>query len=240
MQPLIITLDGPAGSGKSTVARRLAQRLGLEFLDTGAMYRGLTAVCLDAGVDPVTQPQHVVEITRHAHLRFNWKADPPRLFINDHDVTDRLRDADVTFSVSDVSSMPAVRQVLVEAQRKIGNAHPRLVTEGRDQGSIVFPDAQAKFYLDARADVRATRRADQLRQAGKPADENEILAGIVHRDHRDSHRADGPLTCPSDATRVDTSDMTLDQVVDYLESEVRRRIGPALTAGGSGGGAGGR
>ncbi|MCE9590514.1 MAG: (d)CMP kinase [Planctomycetes bacterium] len=225
MAPLIITLDGPAGSGKSTMARRLAQRLGLEFLDTGAMYRGLTAVCLDAGVDPATQPDAVIEVTRKAHLRFDWKADPPRLFVNDHDVTDRLRDPDVTFSVSDVAALGPVRQVLVDAQRHIGEAHPRLVTEGRDQGSVVFPTARVKFYLDAKPEVRAKRRAEELRAADKPADEALILAGIIQRDQRDSRRPDGPLICPPSAIRIDTSDLALDQVLDLLERRSREIVG---------------
>lgn len=225
MASLIITLDGPAGSGKSSIARLLAHRLGLEFLDTGAMYRGITAVCLDAGVDPASQHAEVADIARKSRLRFDWRADPPRLYVNEHDVTARLRDADVTFSVSDVASIGAVRHVMVDLQRHIGEAHPRLVTEGRDQGSVVFPDARVKFYMDARAEVRAKRRAEELRKAGKPADEALILSGIIQRDHRDSTRADGPLACPDDAIRIDTSDLTLDQVLDTLEARVRAVVG---------------
>jgi cytidylate kinase len=225
MDPMIVTLDGPAGSGKSTVARLLAQRLGLEFLDTGAMYRGITAVCLDQGVS-LSDPGAVIEMARLQSLRFDWHTDPPRLKVGARDVTDRLRDPDVTGGVSEIASIGPVRSVLVEAQRRIGREHPRLVTEGRDQGSVVFPQAQAKFYLDARPEVRARRRADQLRQGGKRVDEHQILEQILHRDHRDSARTDGPLICPPDATRIDTSDMTLDQVVDLLERQVRPKLGP--------------
>lgn len=249
MEALIITLDGPAGSGKSTVARRLAQRLGLEFLDTGAMYRGLTAHCIDHAIDPAGEPSLVVEFLRPARLRFDWQTDPPRLhiqrFVHSHaaqprpgetavpapaaevDLTPRLRDADVTVKVSDIAAIGAVRQMMVEAQRQIARAHPRLVTEGRDQGSVVFPDAQVKFYLDARPGVRARRRADQLAAAGKPADPDQIVAQILRRDHRDVHRADGPLICPDDAIRVDTSEMSLDQVVEHLEQRVRSTVAPA-------------
>lgn len=232
MQDLVITLDGPAGSGKSTVARRLAQRLGLDFLDTGAMYRGIAAVAVEKGIDAAREPQRVVDLARRLDLRFDWEQDPPRLHVEldgaDRDYTERLRDADVTAAVSDVAQIPGVRQVLVEAQRRIGKAHPRLVTEGRDQGSVVFPAARVKFYLDASPQVRANRRALQLREAGKPADEAEILNQIVQRDRKDSTRSDGPLICPPDAIRIDTSAMTLDEVVDLLEREVRERAGEAL------------
>jgi cytidylate kinase len=221
-EPLIITLDGPAGSGKSSVARTLAARLGLDFLDTGAMYRGLTARSLDEGVDPE-------ELAGRATLVFDWSSDPPRLLVDQVDVTDRLRDEDVNNQVSQLAAMGSVRGVLVKLQQQIGIEHPRLVTEGRDQGSVVFPDAQVKFYLEASPSVRARRRAEQIRQTGRDADEQQILQDITDRDHRDSTRQDGPLICPPDAVRVDTSDMTLEQVVDHLESLLRKRAGCAVS-----------
>jgi len=239
MDSLIITLDGPAGSGKSTVARRLAQRLGLEFLDTGAMYRAVCARCLDMGIDPATEPELAAELARQTPLRFDWQDTPdgaPRLYVGDMDITERLRDADVTASVSDLAAITSVRHVLVEQQRRIGGQHPRLVSEGRDQGSVVFPQAQVKFYLDASAEVRAQRRVQQLRDMGREAQEDLILAGILKRDEKDAGRTDGPLICPPDALRIDTSDMTLEQVIDHLESIVRERMGHALGGPGQTGG----
>jgi len=224
MDPLIITLDGPAGSGKSSIARSLAQRLGLEFLDTGAMYRGITAQCLDDGIDPRLSAAVVEEFARDCTIRFDWKTDPPRLFINNRDVTHRLRDSDVTGCVSEVAAISEVRRVLVQEQRHIGRLHPRLVTEGRDQGSVVFPLAQVKFFLTASPQVRAARRAQQLRDAGRDADERQILQQIVSRDQRDSSRKDGPLIKPADAEEIDTSSMSLEQVLDLLEQRVRARM----------------
>lgn len=228
MQRLIITLDGPAGAGKSTVAWRLAKRLGLEFLDTGAMYRGLSAKCVERGIDPVGEDYAVVELARNSEFRFDWSHDPPRLSVGGTDVTDRLRDSDVTGQVSDVAAIPGVRQVMVREQRRMGQEHPRLVTEGRDQGSVVFPKAEVKFYLDASPGVRARRRAEQLRAAGKKVDLEQIREGILERDRKDSSRKDAPLICPEDALRIDTSQMSLEQVVDLLEGLVHETVGQTL------------
>lgn len=226
---LIVTIDGPAGSGKSTLARQLAARLGLDFLDTGAMYRAIAATALQRSIDIPNEPYYVTELARNCPLRFDWATDPPRLYARGADVTDRLRDRDVTDAVSDIAAIGGVRQVLVQEQRAIGKEHPRLVTEGRDQGSIVFPQAQVKFYLDASPAVRAQRRADQLRAMGKPVQLDAIRKNIIDRDRKDSTRPDGPLICPDNAIRIDTSDMTLDAVLDLLEQNVRVKVGNKST-----------
>lgn len=222
---LIVTIDGPAGSGKSTLARQLAARLGLDFLDTGAMYRAIAAKAIERGIDIPNEPYYVTELARNCPLRFDWATDPPRLYARGADVTDRLRDRDVTDAVSDLAAIGGVRQVLVKEQRCIGQEHPRLVTEGRDQGSVVFPKAEVKFYLDASPAVRASRRAEQLREMGKPVQLDAIRKNIIERDRKDSTRSDGPLICPDNAKRIDTSDMKLGEVLDLLEQYVRDRIG---------------
>jgi len=220
---LIVTIDGPAGTGKSSVGRTLAGRLGLQLLDTGAMYRAATAVVLDRGINPDDE-QAVVDAVAREDLHFDFSTDPPAMLCSGVSVMDRIRSADVTAGVSRISAIAALRRHMVRKQQLVALQHPRLVAEGRDQGSVVFPDADVKFYLDARADVRAARRADQLRAAGQHVDDDELLKQILRRDQMDSTRMDGPLICPQDAVRIDTSDLTFDQVVDVLEQEVRNRL----------------
>lgn len=222
-RPIIITIDGPAGTGKSSVARALARRLGLDFLDTGAMYRAAAAIVLDKGLNHDDVPAVVREVSS-ADLHFDWSADPPTILAWNRSIERRIREPDVESIVSAIAGIGALRTHMVAKQRIIGRQHPRLVTEGRDQGSVVFPDAAVKFYLDARADVRARRRAEQLRAAGAAADEAGLLRDIVDRDRSDSTRADGPLICPADAIRVDTSCLSFDQVVDRLDELVRQRV----------------
>jgi cytidylate kinase len=226
--PLIITIDGPAGTGKSTAAHRLAKRLGLPVLDTGAMYRAITAACLDRGIDPADSPQRVIELAQTLPLSYELGAVGPRLTVDDVDVTHRLRQTDVNQRVSHTASLTPVRRVLVRHQQRIGKLCPRLVTEGRDQGSVVFPAATVKFYLDAEPWMRARRRAEQQRSAGQEADEGRILAEIQQRDHLDSTRPEAPLICPPEAIRVDTTGLSLEEVVDTLEEHVRRLAGDRI------------
>ena len=224
-EDLIVTLDGPAGGGKSSVSRALAKRLGVSFLDTGAMYRAIAVRCVDRGIDMAADPVGVVELAQRTSIRFDWSTDPPDVYADDVNVTSRIRDSDASAGASVLGALGPVRQVLVDAQRRIGRERKRLVSEGRDQGSVVFPGAQVKFYLDAAPAVRAARRARQLAEAGAEVDEQVVLADIIERDDRDASRADGPLVCPTDAVRVDTSDMTEQEVTDLLERLVRDRTG---------------
>ncbi len=225
--PVIITIDGPAGTGKSTVARLLARRLGLDFLDTGAMYRAAAAIMIDRRIDP-EEVGELVSAVMGADLHFDWTTDPPAILAWDDPIDYRIRDADVTAAVSRVAAIGELRQHMVRKQRIIAAQHPRLVTEGRDQGSVVFPDAEVKFYLDADPAIRARRRAEQLRAAGVDVDEQALREQIMLRDRTDSSRTDGPLICPHDAIRIDTSDLDLPGVVRALEGHVRERIGALI------------
>ncbi|MBX3354808.1 MAG: (d)CMP kinase [Phycisphaeraceae bacterium] len=220
---VIVTIDGPAGTGKSSVARSLARRLGLEFLDTGAMYRAAALAAIEGGLQP-SDGAALAASLRSQGLAFDWMSDPPALHLGQRNVMARIRDQDVNAVVSEVAAQPEVRKVMVVLQQQIARAHPRLVTEGRDQGSAVFPEAAVRFYLDADPAVRARRRCEQLQREGRRTDPEEVRRSMLVRDRIDSTRADAPLRVPEGAVVIDTSALSEREVVDRLEQEVRRRI----------------
>jgi cytidylate kinase len=222
-QPIVITIDGPAGTGKSTVAHRLARRLGLDILDTGSMYRTAAAIAIDSKIE-LDQHKRLLEVVRASHMTFNWKAQPPEIIAFGKSYARRIREPDVTAVVSQYAGVRELRDLLVGMQREIAKDHPRIVSECRDQGSIVFPNAQVKIYLDASADVRARRRSEQLkREQNVDTDVNKLRAEIEARDANDKSRPFGALVCPKDAAVVDTSDLDLDQVIDRLYEIVREK-----------------
>lgn len=220
---LVITIDGPAGTGKSTVAQQVADRLGFDFLDTGAMYRAIALAAVRRQAD-LTDARELAFIARHARIEFDWSVHPPAIILNDEPVAHLLRSAEVTAAASRIAVVPAIRRQLVEQQRQIGQERLRLVTEGRDQGSIVFPDAGLKIYLDADPVERARRRVDQLRSRGEVVDPDEILGQIVERDQRDSGRAAGPLTIAADARVIDTTSLSREKVIETIVELARRRL----------------
>jgi cytidylate kinase len=219
----VVTIDGAAGTGKTSVAQELAKRLGTDCLDTGAMYRAIAVLSLDHGIDSDDGPALALA-AQNFGISFDWSKNPPTILLGDRDISQRIRDLDVSSVVSLVAKQSEVREVLVEQQRKIGREHPLLVTEGRDQGSVVFPDAAVRFFLEAKMDERANRRVKQLREAGKTVEDDQVKQDITARDEIDSTRLDGPLTCPEGAIVIDTSDKTMLEVVDHLEASVRAVI----------------
>ncbi len=230
---MIITIDGPAGTGKSSVAHALAERLGFDFLDTGAMYRAVGFACLRHGAD-MNDARELAFFARRARVDFDWSKRPPGILLNDEPVGHLLRGSEATAAASHVAQVPAIREQLVAAQQRIGRERPDLVTEGRDQGTVVFPEAKLKFYLDAAPQERARRRVAQLRSRGEIADYQETLDQIIARDARDAARSMGPLAVPRDARIIDTTHLTQEQVVDSMVARVEQVIaGPATAARGA-------
>ena len=221
---LTIALDGPAGTGKSSVSRGLARALGLRYLNTGAMYRIVTLAVLRAGVD-ITDAKRVADIAGDVDLAVGYDPDEDRAFLAGEDVSFEIRGDEVTNAVSAVSAVPAVRTRLVQLQRELAAGDAGVVVEGRDIGTVVLPYADVKIYLTASAEVRAQRRHAQ-NIAGGIADSYEaVLADVKRRDHLDSTRAVSPLRAADDAVIVDTSDMGEAQVIAHLQELVQQRAG---------------
>jgi CMP/dCMP kinase len=223
LRRMIITIDGPAGTGKSTVALAVAERLGFDFLDTGAMYRaiGLEALRRNADLD---DQRGIAFIAKFSKVEFDWGKRPPVVLLNSEPVGHLLRGNDATKAASKVAVVPAVREMLVKQQREIGEARKNLVTEGRDQGSVVFPDAAMKVYLDASPAERAKRRATQLRARGEIVDIADVLDQITSRDQRDANRATAPLAVPQGAEVIDTTGLTLEQVIDRIVELAQEKV----------------
>jgi cytidylate kinase len=216
----IVTIDGAAGTGKTSVALELANRLGTDCLDTGAMYRAVAVLSVDNDIDP-NNGEALAESIAKLGIQFDWEQTPPTILLGGKDISKRIRDLDVSSIASIVAKQPAVRSVLVEQQRKIGREHPLLVTEGRDQGSVVFPDAAVRFFLEAKMGERTKRRVKQLRKSGMQVEDAQVQQDISQRDIIDSTRADGPLSCPEGAIVIETSSKSMMEVVDVMEEAVK-------------------
>ncbi len=214
---MIIAIDGPAGSGKSTVAKRVARRLGFHYLDTGAMYRAVAFRALVGGVS-LFDEERVARIARTEPISFVHEGDEPlpsRVLIGDLDVTNAIRTPRVEEAVSAVASMPSVREAMVEQQRHIGTLGD-IVVEGRDIGTVVFPDAEVKVFLTASAEERTRRRTAQQAASGLIVDPSGVRDSIVRRDHLDSTREVAPLQSAADAISVDSTGLSIDQVVERI------------------------
>ena len=218
---LILAVDGPSGTGKSTMCRALAKQLDAKYVDTGAMYRVATLAVLRAGVDPA-DTDAVIEATTDLPLEVSDDPDSTAVLFAGEDVSGEIRGPEVTKHVSAVSAIPEVRVNLVELQRKLAREAGRAIVEGRDIGTVVLPDAPAKVYMTASAAVRAKRRFDQDVAAGREADFDAVLADVKRRDDADSSRKTSPLRPADDAEVVDTSEMAPDAVLAALTAVVER------------------
>jgi len=221
---IMVAIDGPAGTGKSSVSKGLAKALGARYLDTGGMYRMVTLAVLRADIDP-DDAQAVARTAEAVQMSVDYHPDGDRYFLGGEDVSAEIRGDQVTAAVSAVSSVPAVRSRLVGLQREMADGMGSVVVEGRDIGTVVLPDAPVKFFLTASAETRARRRNDQNVAAGLPDDYDAVLADVRRRDHLDSTRAVSPLRAAPDAVVVDTSEMTEVQVISRLRDLVKQRSG---------------
>ena len=216
---LIIAIDGPSGVGKTTTSKLVAQELNVPHIDTGAMYRAIGLAAIRRGID--TRDADALEaLAAKATIEF-VPGDPPRVLLEGEDITSLIRTPEISMAASDVSAVPAVRRVLVRLQQELGRRKGG-VLEGRDIGTKVFPGTPHKFFLTARPEIRATRRYAELIARGQPADYDSVLADCMLRDTQDSTRADSPLTFDETYTVVDTSDLTIADVVGVIVERVGR------------------
>jgi cytidylate kinase len=215
---MIITIDGPAGAGKSSVAKTLARRLGFRFLDTGAMYRAVALAGLRSGLD-WDVPDDLARLAQKLDLRLNDE----KIFLDGQDVSEAVRTSEVTAVTRYAAGNPQVREHLVALQRLLAGGE-NVVTEGRDQGTVAFPRAECKFFLTAGAEERARRRLADLRSQGEPVTLEQVLAAQDRRDREDAGRAVGPLLPAADAMEICTDGLSLSEVVDRLERMVREKI----------------
>ncbi len=210
----IVTIDGPSGAGKSTISRLLAARLNYKYLDTGAMYRAVGLQIERRQVD-LQDDERLADLLANIALDLVAEAGDTKVMLDNEDVSAAIRTPEMGLVASRVSAHPLVRQKLTGLQREIGNKGS-IVTEGRDMGTVVFPNAGYKFYLDASPEERARRRVEQLRESGQDVDAEAILAQIIKRDHDDSSREHAPLKAADDAINVDSSKMNVDEVVGFM------------------------
>lgn len=217
-----IAIDGPAGAGKSTIARSLATKLGYIYVDTGALYRAVGVNAMRNGAD--TKNAEQVEATlKGADVSLRFVDGEQRVFIGEEDVSVVIRTPEASMAASNVSAIPAVRAFLFDLQRDIA-AKNNCIMDGRDIGTVVLPNADVKIFLTASAEVRAKRRYDELLAKGMQADYNQVLEEMIQRDYQDSHREIAPLKQADDAVLVDTSDMNLEQVIETLDNIVKENI----------------
>jgi CMP/dCMP kinase len=222
MAALVITIDGPAASGKSTVAQLLAKKLCATFLDTGAMYRAVTLAAMGRKID-LADDAAVETLFESVRFSFAVKSDRMTVCIDSQDVTEDIRRPDVTANVHYVASSPRLRSRLVQMQRDFAAGHEKIVTEGRDQGTVAFPNAAAKFFLTADETERARRRQAELAAKGKAPDITETHSAITQRDKSDQSRTVGPLKPAPDAIIIDTTHLSIEQVVEKLLSYVQKQ-----------------
>jgi len=217
----VIALDGPAGSGKSTVARLVAKRLGINYIDTGAMYRAVTLMALRENTDTKNE-EALVALAKRCNVELRFEEKGSKIFVNGQDVTEDIRLPEVSKLSSDIADSTGVRKYLVSLQQKMGGAGG-VILDGRDIGSLVFPDAEFKFFLDASVEERAKRRFKELKAKGIEQSLEEVKKDILARDRRDKERPFGALKLVPDAVKVDTTELSTEEVVNIIASRIHSK-----------------
>ena len=214
-----IAIDGPSGSGKSTLAKGAAEKLGIMYLDTGAMYRTCALCAIKSGIDPKDE-EAVKDMLGTMDLKIKFEDGIQHMLLNGEDVTGSIRTPEVSMAASAISALPVIRTAMVDMQRKIA-ADQSFVVDGRDIGSVVLPDARYKFFLTASSEARAKRRCLELEQKGTPQAYEDVLKDIIQRDKQDSERAASPLVKVDDAILIDTSDIGIEETLELLLSYIK-------------------
>ncbi|MGL4345520.1 MAG: (d)CMP kinase [Cellulosilyticaceae bacterium] len=209
-----IAIDGPAGAGKSTIAKEIAKKLGCTYIDTGAMYRTVGYYCIREGID-YTEEKAVNDVLEHIHIDLKYEGITQRILLNGEDVSETIRTQEVATSASKVATYAKVREALVAMQRRL-QTEQSIVMDGRDIGTVVLPNATLKIFLTASADERAKRRFMEYEQKGETVDYQALLQEIKDRDYQDSHREVSPLRQASDAVAIDTTSLGIDQIVTQI------------------------
>ena len=217
-----IAIDGPAGAGKSTIANAVAAKLGIIYLDTGAMYRAVAYAALKKGID-VKDPEGVAQLLENLEMDIRYENGVQNVYVNGENATPYLRTSEMSKAASDISALPVVRYKMVELQREFA-AKCDVVLDGRDIGTFVLPDANCKFYMTASPEERAKRRFEELTAKGETCDYNAVLQDIVKRDYNDSHREVAPLKQADDAYYLDTTELSIAEVTERVEKIVKERV----------------
>ena len=218
-----ITIDGPAGAGKSTIARRLAAQIGFIYVDTGALYRAVGLFALRSHAE-THDAAAVTALLPQIELSLRFENGVQKVFLNNEDVSEAIRTPAVSMAASGVSAIPQVREFLFDLQRKIA-LESNIIMDGRDIGTVVLPNAQLKIFLTASAEDRAQRRFEELQVKSQPADYRQVLDDIRQRDYQDMHRATAPLKQADDAVKIDTTGNTLEQSIALLRGVIREKLG---------------
>lgn len=220
----VVAIDGPSGTGKGTITKLIAQELGLINIDTGAMYRSIALACIKDGISTIEQKNKIIEIAKNVDIHIQHNGAEQEIFLNGENVTKQIRTTEITMLSSKVSSIPEVREIMVDLQRKMAEGK-EVIMEGRDITTVVFPNADVKIYLDATSEERARRRYEQNQEKGIDLDMTyeEVLKVVEKRDYDDSHREVGPLKIAEDAIAIDTTNMTIEQVKEKVKEIIQAK-----------------